>query len=273
MSEFQYYNNSNFYDQKIIIFIPVRMNSKRLPGKPLYRINKLPLLHHTYNQVLNNIGKFRNVLTYVISSDQEIVNYCHRVLIPVINTSPIKLNTSRNKIYNGTDRCAFAIENYFQKLNKNNIIINVQGDILKVPNDFLTSILECFITDQIYWGTLVTDLNLKDCLDHNKVKAFVDPETNYILDFYRDLNINSANITSNFLLDHKHLYKHIGIYAYKKSFLEKFYDLDISKNETNLSLEQMRGLDNNYKIMSKYTQYNSISIDSFNDIVKYNTDI
>jgi 3-deoxy-manno-octulosonate cytidylyltransferase (CMP-KDO synthetase) len=272
MSEFQYYNNSNFYNQKIIIFIPVRMNSKRLPGKPLYRINKLPLLHHTYNQVLDNTNNFKNVLVYVISSDQEIVNYCHRVLIPVINTSPIKLNTSINKIYNGTDRCAFTVENYFQNLNKDNIIINVQGDILKVPNDFLTSILECFITDQIYWGTLVTDLCLKDSISNDIVKAYVNPNDNYIDMFYRNIGLDSVD-QYNLLLDTKHFYKHIGIYAYKKYFLQQFYNLATSKNETNLSLEQMRGLDNNYKIMSKYTQYNSISIDSFNDIVKYNTDI
>jgi 3-deoxy-manno-octulosonate cytidylyltransferase (CMP-KDO synthetase) len=260
---------SKYYNQKILIFIPVRMNSKRLPGKPLYKINNKVLFHHTYDQVLKNVDYFNNIALYVLSSDREIIDYCNKNKLHVIDTS-IKLNNSKNKICNGTDRCAFVIKEHLNNLNFNNtIIINVQGDNYKLPKGFLNSIIKPFDKDDIYWATLITDLSLKDSISNDIVKAHIDPNINYINMFYRNLGFDSVD-QYNLLLDTKHFYKHIGIYAYKDYFLKQFYNLDTSINEINLSLEQMRGLDNNYKIIGKYTQYNSISIDNYNDVIKYN---
>jgi len=255
----------NFYNQKIVIFIPVRMNSKRLPGKPLFKINNLPLLHHTYNQVLNNITNFNNTVIYILTSDQEIINYCNISSIPYINTSIPESNNIRN----GTDRCAFAIKHHLNILPKDTIIVNVQGDNYILPNNFLTTILNCFNNNQVYWGTLVTDLSSKDILCNDVVKAYIDPNTNYITCFYRNLGVDQEG--DCFLLNSKDFYKHIGIYAYKNYFLEQFYNLETSVNEIKFNLEQLRGLDNNYKIMSEYTEYNSISIDNFSQLFKFNT--
>jgi 3-deoxy-manno-octulosonate cytidylyltransferase (CMP-KDO synthetase) len=120
------------------IFIPVRLNSKRLPGKPLKIINGKPLLFHTYNQVINNLQNINYNNLYVVCEDNEIISFCKESYIPYIDTSINEIN-----FRSGSDRVAWAAKQL--NLLDHDLIINVQGDMFTIPLNCFELILLQFI--------------------------------------------------------------------------------------------------------------------------------
>ena len=169
---------------------------------------------------------------------------------------------------NGTSRCAEYIENYntHPKIDyRYNYAVNIQGDEPFIHPNQIDELTALFKDKNVSIATQVkkeTDLSL---LNHpNIVKAILD-ENNYVLDFKRiiddEKSLELINKTGSF-------YKHIGIYGFKTNLLLKLVKYAATKNETENHLEQLRWLDNGYTIKAAITEYESISIDTKEDLEK-----
>ena len=222
------------------------MESKRLPGKPLKKIGKKSMIQRVYEQSIR-CKRFEKV--FVATDSQEIKNHVEN-FAEVIMTS--------SKPSNGTERVSEA-------LNKINIsydyIINIQGDepfIKKNQIDILIGI--CDGKNQIC--SLVKKTSYNEKLKKNSIiKVVMDKEKNALY-FSRNI-IPSYNESAIY-------YKHIGLYGFKKNIIEKITKLPKSELEKIESLEQLRWLENNYKIKLAITKEDSFGIDTEEDLINAN---
>ena len=232
--------------EKSVIIIPSHLKAKRLPNKPLLDINGLPLILH----VLKNSQKSDIKKVYVATPDDEISNIIIQNQGEVIKTG--------NHHTNGTDRIFEAL-NKIQ--NQYDIIINIQGDMPNINKNTINKLNE-FMTknSNIEVATIAGNIKIEDYNNRNVVKVRTSKPLDHVqftsaIDFFRTSEKNNT-----------HIYHHIGIYAFRKSMLEKFVKFKKSKNEISRSLEQMRLIDNNIDIKIGLTKYNPLSVDTVEDL-------
>jgi 3-deoxy-manno-octulosonate cytidylyltransferase (CMP-KDO synthetase) len=230
---------------QILGIIPARYGSSRFPGKPLADILGKTMIQRVYEQCLKSTKLTKIV---VVTDDQriydEVLKFGGNVWISKVIHD------------NGTSRCAEYVENCSDS--RYDYIINIQGDeplINPLQIDELANVLE---NENISIATLVKKENNLNLLNNtNIVKAMFD-DNHYATDFVRIIQ-NSKFKIQNF-------YKHIGIYGFKSDLLSKIVHLAPSKNEIENRLEQLRWLDNNFKIKIGITNYESISVDTAEDL-------
>ena len=227
---------------KSLVIIPSRLNSTRLPEKPLILIKGKSLLSRVYHQV----KKCKNKTDILIATDNEkIVDHVESFNGEVVLTN--------EKHISGTDRCNEAV----QSLNKTyDLIINVQGDEPIINPKIIDEIINTFddINDEII--TVAKEINNPMQIDNEHIVK-VDFNSEMIAkDFFRRSKNKNENL----------FYKHYGIYAFKPSILKEVCDLKPTQNELNNNLEQLRWLDNNYKIRIMKTKFHNVSIDTKEDI-------
>ena len=156
----------------------------------------------------------------------------------------------------GTERCNEAAQSLTQDFD---LIINVQGDEPFINPLQIDAIIQLFSDPKTQIGTLAKKINDASIIkDRNTPKAIFDKEQN-ALNFCREIDTISTKSS---------YYKHIGIYAYKKDVLEEICRLPESKNEIRESLEQLRWLDNNYTIKVGITNFQTLSVDTPQDVEK-----
>lgn len=231
-------------NKKIIIIIPARLESKRLPNKVLKIIDGEPMIVKVAKK-----SKSLRIGDVVVASGNERI-------CKVLNKFKIKnVLTSKNH-QSGTDRIYEA----FKKIRKyeNELIINIQGDLPYFSNSLIFSIVELMKDKKIDIGSAACNLEKNELNDSNIVKAEVVFKNNfgYATDFLRKTD-HSPN-----------LYHHIGIYAFRPTTLKKFVSLKQTKEEISRRLEQMRALNNNMKIGLVKASKNPVSIDSIDDLKK-----
>ncbi len=230
---------------KIIGIIPARYASTRFLGKPLANILGKSMIERVYEQC-----KKCELLSDVIvaTDDKGILNH-------VQSFGGVAMMTSKDH-QSGTDRCNEVV----QKLNENyDVIVNIQGDEPYINPNQIKEIIDLFEEDKTQIGTLakkITDIEIVD--DENSPKAIFD-KNRIALNFCRKI----ANISSECTY-----YKHIGIYAYRSEILTKICELEQSENEKRERLEQLRWLDNCYKIKVGITTFEALSVDTPEDIEK-----
>ncbi len=229
---------------KIIAIIPARYGSKRLLAKPLLKINNKPLVQLTYEAVLSS-RLFDDV--FIATESKKIYQVVSEFGGQCIMTSEY--------CENGTERCAELINNL--DFHNNDLIINIQCDEPFIQKKHLKSLINLFEKNAEI-GTLLSPIKDNDIKDPSIVKA-VKKEDNNVIDFSRkksNLNIKSK------------LYKHIGIYGYRKKTLLEIAVLKKTKRELIEQLEQLRWVENNYKISAALVLEDLISINTENDIKK-----
>ena len=232
---------------KTIILIPTRMSAQRLPGKPLLEINNLPIiLHVTKRGQEAGLGE-----VIVCAEDKEILDVVEK------NGGKAILTGSHHK--NGTERIYEGIK----KLDKKNIdyVISLQGDEPSINPKDIINLNNLMIKNNSDIGTLAAEIENNSILaDENVVKVTTDKKlesdnfveaTNF---FRKDLSKENHNI-----------YHHIGIYCYRLSILEKFVNLDQTKNEIKNRLEQLRAMDNMIKINVALAKSSPIGVDTKED--------
>lgn len=230
---------------KVIGIIPARYASSRFPGKPLTNILGKSMIQRVYEQC----KKAQSLSEIIIATDDE------RILNHVVKFGGKAIMTSR-KHKSGTERCNEAVQ---QLKTKYDIVINIQGDepfIHPQQIDQITSILNSSKATIATLAKKIHDLSILS--DLNNPKAIIN-ENNVAVNFCRLIN----NITPE-----TSYYKHIGIYGYHTKTLNEICVLPQSINEKKEQLEQLRWLDNKYLIKVGITPYESISIDSPEDIEK-----
>ena len=226
-----------------IIIIPVRLASTRLPNKPLADILGKTMTHRVFLK-----AKESDIGDVLIACDgEEIANEAKKIDADYIITDA--------NLPSGTDRIYAAT----QKLKKNyDIIINLQGDLPNVDPTILQKCTQLLIDNPNFdIATPVTKItDPKEMQDPNIVKADFNLKTKQANYFYRQAKPASD----------QNYYHHIGIYAYRKSALEKFVHLPQSKNEQEAKLEQLRALDNNLNIGIQIVDGNPLSVDTTEDL-------
>ncbi len=229
---------------KIIGIIPARYNSTRLLNKPLMKINNRPLIELTYNAVCQS-GLFD--IIYIATDSKKIQNIASEF-------SPNCILTSKHN-RNGTERCAELITKLNNKIDKNDIIVNIQCDEPFLEKLHFQKIIKLFdFNTQI--GTLISPIHKKELLDSSIVKVKNDKNL-HVLDFSRENHLNQKSV-----------YKHVGIYAYRKKTLLELAKLPLGKREKSESLEQLRWLEYGYHIRCDFIKKNLISINTEEDIKK-----
>lgn len=230
---------------KKIIVIPARYESTRLPGKPLLEISGKPLIHLVYERASGSRLKDRVIIA---TDDKRIMNAASSFGAEAVMTS--------SSCKSGTDRVFEAVKDTDADL-----IVNVQGDepfIRPDMIDLLFSVMENESPDVATLCTPVTDN--KEYIDPNTVKVVLD-KNGFALYFSRSpipyvRNENSRTI----------LYKHIGIYGFKADFLKQFVSMQKSRLEETESLEQLRILENGFRIKVLTTHYDGFGIDTMDDL-------
>ena len=225
-----------------IAVIPARYNSSRFQGKPLIDINGKSMIRRVYEQVqLANINKI------IVATDD------FRIADEVQSFGGEFMMTSSNHLC-GTDRCIEVIN----ELTDYTHIINVQGDEPFINPEQIKQIDYHFrMNEDATIVTLAKKIeNMSKLQDPNCVKVSFNKD-NIAISFDRILK--SSN---------KDVFKHIGIYGFKTNTLLELGNLAVTDNEKNLRLEQLRWTDNGYSITVLPTIYESVSIDTPEDLKK-----
>ncbi len=232
---------------KTAIIIPSHLGAKRLPNKPLLKINNKTMITHVWERAV--ASQVDDVI--VATADEEILNEIKKNGGDVILTK--KNHTT------GSDRIYEAVE---ELQLDHNIIINVQGDMPMINPETIVLINNFMISNtNVSVSTVASKIYKNEINDRNIVKVITEKNLakyNFCqaLDFVRK--------TSN----EKFFYHHIGLYAYRKNILKDFVNMDKTKNEISRSLEQMRFLDHKIKIFVGYTNDNPLSVDTIDDLEK-----
>ncbi|MFH1824980.1 MAG: 3-deoxy-manno-octulosonate cytidylyltransferase [Candidatus Firestonebacteria bacterium] len=235
-------------EMKVIGVIPARFASERFPGKVLVNISGKPMIWWVWNSARKS-----KILEEIFVATDDIKIYD---LVRSFGGKAIITNKSHES---GTDRIAEAVKKI-----KADIVVNIQGDEPLIKPEMIDEAVSPFFEDKnIYMSTLICKIQDKKILfDDNMVKVAID-KNGYVLYFSRSI-IPSLVRTNKF----DFFYKHIGVYVYKKDFLLKFVGLKQSRLENIEKLEQLRVLENGYKIKAVITPYDTIPVDTLNDLKK-----
>lgn len=230
----------------IIAIIPARLESSRLSNKPLIKINNKPLIQLTYEAALNT-HLFSAI--YIATNSKKIKN-----TVESFGAKCIMSSTQHN---NGTERCIELVKKMCNQIANDDLIVNIQCDEPFLRKKHLQKIINLFY-EETKIGTLISNIETSDLADKSVVKVAITNE--YIATKF-------SRIQSQFKKEQK-LYKHIGVYAYKKFTLLQLDKLDVVNNEQIESLEQIRWLENGYPIKCCEINENLISINTESDLKK-----
>ncbi len=229
--------------------IPARLNSTRLEKKLIKNLGGIPVIVRTYQNICST--KLFDEVVVVTDSDD---------IINVLKEFDIKFLKSKEDHNTGTDRIA-----EFSKKFKSDIIINVQGDEPFVLKEDLSKIINKFkndIENKINVISLMTKLiSVEEINNPNNVKVVVDKNNNSLM-FSRSI-IPYKRVENNV-----NYFKHIGIYAFRNSFLNKFKKFKQTNLELTEMIEALRIIEHGYKIHMIEIDHEQISIDTIEDFNK-----
>ena len=239
-------------NKKFTGIIPARYGSSRFPGKPLAMIGEKTMIQRVYEQAKKAIET-----VFVATDDQRIYN-------AVLDFGGKAVMTSGNHP-NGTSRCFEVI----QHINEDaDIVINIQGDEPFINPEQLNELKALFENPAVTIGTQIKKItNAEDLFNPNIPKVVVNKKMEAIY-FSRSTIPFLRNIPESEWLSKHSFYKHIGLYAYRKEVLAKLVNLSPTSNEQAESLEQLRWLDHGFTIQTGITDFETIGIDTPEDITK-----
>ncbi len=252
------FKNSNVY-----AIIPARIGSTRLLRKPLVEIGGKSLIMRCVASV-RSTGLFKEVV--VATDSEEIKRHVQEGGYDAVLTSPLHPS--------GTDRVYEACKKL--DLKDDDIAINVQGDQVAVDKSFLKGLIDYLITHKdIPMATLASPLQPPELENPNRVKVVISASRRALyfsrspIPFERDKKKNifqsKTSSTKNKGLYPQYL-RHIGIYAYRVSFLEKFVSLKEGYLERIEKLEQLRAIENDYNIGVVIVDRAPLDIDTEGDL-------
>jgi len=224
------------------------MSASRLKGKPLLEINNLPIICHVVKKAKETgIGK-----VIVATEDKEIVN-------AVEKSNGEAILTGNHKT--GTDRIFEAFQKL--KITGTEYVVNLQGDEPMIDPKDIINLNNLMIKNNSDIGTLASEIKEDSILNNENIVKVITKEKLEDNKFTKALNFSRKNLSKH----NSNIYHHIGIYAYKVSILEKFINLNQTKNEVENHLEQLRALENNITIMVALAKSSPIGIDTKEDYI------
>ncbi len=234
--------------------IPARFASTRFPGKPLAMIGNKTMIQRVWEQATKSLDR-----VYVATDDERIFNTVLDFKGNVVITSA--------EHRSGTERCAEAVEKITRETGETiDVVINIQGDEPFIRPEQINLLISSFSDESVEIATLVRKTNYgEDIFNPNQPKVILDSQSNAIyfsraaIPFLRDLE--PADWSKKYSY-----YKHLGLYAYRTETLKKLTKLPESPLEKAESLEQNRWLENGYKIRASVTEWESVGIDTPDDL-------
>jgi 3-deoxy-manno-octulosonate cytidylyltransferase (CMP-KDO synthetase) len=267
---------------KKIIVIPARHASTRLPGKPLREICGKSILYMVYEKAA--LSRLKDEV--IIATDDERIREAGESFGAEVVMTSVDCKS-------GTDRCREAIQG-----RDADIIVNLQGDEPFIRPDMIDTLFDAMVKGHLDMATLCSPIiDEEEYTNPNTVKVVLD-KSGFALYFSRspipylrsaancdtrkrvpgiaNFEFQTQNQQSGHLSPltfhlSPYIYKHIGIYAFSRSFLEKYVSMEKSPLEEAESLEQLRVLENGYRIKVLLTDYNGFGIDTEEDLDRANT--
>ena len=231
---------------KVICVIPARYASTRLPGKPLKLIAGRPMIQWVYEQ-----AKKAEIPAEVIVATDDV-----RVYDTVLAFGGNACMT-REDHPNGTSRLAEVAE----KFPDADVIVNVQGDEPMIPPEIIDRLANAFAEEpELKMATMKARMQESEYGDPSAVKVVTD-QNGYALYFSRSLLPYPRNKSNLFKV-----YKHVGIYAYTRTFLMQYAAMAPTPLEQVESLEQLRVLENGYKIKVLESSFQGVGVDTQADL-------
>lgn len=246
-----YLGQSRTFRSRVIGIIPARFASSRFEGKPLVQILGKPMIQRTWER-----AKLATTLDHVVvaTDDEQIAECCRGFGADVIMTSV--------SCRNGTERCNEAL----QKLEKKyDIVVNIQGDEPLLEPEIIDGIVKALqeAPDAVF-STAVTSLKPEDAFDPNRVKCVVD-NRGYAIYFSRGLipfnKSGKVNPRFPYLL-------HLGIQSYDSKFLKTYPELEPTPLQLEEDLEQLKVLENGYKMKVIKVDHEAHGVDIPEDVEK-----
>lgn len=240
---------------KFIAIIPARYASTRFPGKPLADMAGMPMIQRVYEQVKKAIDE-----VWVATDDSRIFEVVESFWGKAVMTSPDHKS--------GTDR----IQEAYAKVGDGfDVIINVQGDEPFIQPEQIEALKNCFDNKDVELATLVKPFKKEDgfeaLFNPNSPKVVVNKKNEAIY-FSRSIVPYIRDVYHTEWLDKHTFFKHIGMYAYRSDILSEITKLPQSLLEKAESLEQLRWIENGYRIRVGYTDAETIGIDTPEDMEK-----
>lgn len=240
---------------KYIGIIPARYASTRFPGKPLAELGGKIMIRRVYEQaskVLDDV--------WVATDDERIYNAVKAFGGRAVMTSPDH-KSGTDRIREAADKIAGGAD----------IIVNIQGDEPFIRPEQLETLKNCFDDPATDIATLVVPFKKEDgtnALENANSPKVVLDKNNNALYFSRSIIPYRRNIDKQEWLEGHTYYKHIGLYAYRANVLREITQIERSPLEKAESLEQLRWLENGYKIKVGLTKTETIGIDTPADLLK-----
>lgn len=237
---------------KFIGIIPARYASSRFPGKPLAILGGKPVIQRVYEQVnklLDNV--------YVATDDQRIYD--------CVKNFGGKVVMTKTNHKSGTDRIEEAIEIIGGDWD---VVVNIQGDEPFIQKEQILSLCECFKDPNTQIATLGKPFTTMDAVTNPNSPKIVLDNQNFAMYFSRSIIPHIRGKQTNEWINSYNYIKHLGIYAYRKDILQEITKLPQSSLEIAESLEQLRWLQNGYKIKVGITEIETVGIDTPDDLVR-----
>jgi 3-deoxy-manno-octulosonate cytidylyltransferase (CMP-KDO synthetase) len=234
---------------RVLAFIPARFESTRFPGKPLALIAGSPMIEHVYSRALS----CPEVSAVFVATDDERIAGC-------VGGFGGKAIRTQQTHPSGTDRIAEAVQGL--RLAEEELIVNIQGDQPLFEPSIISDLIKPLKeNDRIQMSTLIFRItDEKEVEDPKHVKVVADKKgfalffSRSPIPYFRDSKSKKVH------------YKHLGFYAYRPAFLRTFASLPIGQLESAEKLEQLRALEHGFKIKTVETAFDSIEVDTPEDL-------
>jgi len=236
---------------KVVAIIPARYDSTRFPGKPLALINGIPMIQHVY-ECVSKAKRVNEV--YVATDDSRIADKVESLGGKYVMTS--------SSLRSGTDRCAAAARKI-----KADIVVNVQGDEPVISPKTIDAAVSALVNSaDCEMSTAAVPIRDEGFLLTGNVVKVVLSKANDALYFSRSTIPFIRGVDPRDHLKNFRYLKHLGIYVYRQTFLQKLTKMKETPLEAAEKLEQLRVLENGYRIKVAIVQDDTISVDVPSDI-------
>tara|TARA_B100001093_G_scaffold467608_1_gene486954 strand:+ start:4994 stop:5743 length:750 start_codon:yes stop_codon:yes gene_type:complete len=232
--------------KKVIGLIPTRLSSTRLPRKPLIKINKLPLIIHTYRR-----AKLSKKL------DDLIICCDDKIILDIAKKYNAKAILTSKKHKNGTER----IHEAYKKIRKKfDLIIDIQGDEPLISPSQIDQVID-FHSKNIKTDIILPSLKFQNISSYNIVKVISDKKNNVMY-------LSRSKVPHNFNKNSDYYLKHLSIISFLPKALKKFSYHKQTRLEKIEGIELMRALEMGMQIKTVNLKGNSFSVDIKEDLKK-----
>lgn len=232
--------------------IPARFQSTRFPGKPLVILGDKPIIQWVYENAKKALDE-----VFVATDDD-------RIYQTVLAFGGKAVYTSPNH-QSGTDRCAEAALKVAAHL-RFEVVINIQGDEPFIRPEQIEGLKNCFVSPETEIATLIKPItNLAEITNINRPKVVINKHQEALYFSRSPIPFVRDSHPEDWMNKHT-FYTHVGMYAYRFDVLLELTKLPVGLLEKAESLEQLRWLENGYRIKTAQTMFENIGIDTPEDL-------